>query len=51
MQRTISTDFTAESIFLGDIDRWCESKIKNNKINMIDGIEIGIKDTELLLRT
>ena len=43
MQRTISTDYTAESQFLGDFDRWCESNIKTNKINMIDGKLIGTK--------
>jgi hypothetical protein len=46
MQRIISTDFTAQSAFLGDFDRWCESRIKENKINMIDGIDIGIKNID-----
>jgi hypothetical protein len=43
IQRTISTDFTAESKFLGSFDRWCESRIKNRQINKIDGSKIGIK--------
>ena len=43
IQRNMSNDFTAASHFLGDFDRFCEKKIKNNEINMIDGIEIGIK--------
>jgi hypothetical protein len=43
MQRIISTDFTAQSEFLGDFNRWAESRVQKGKINLIDGIEIGIK--------
>jgi len=43
MQRIISSDYTAESVFLGDFNRWCEKRIKSNQINFIDGIEIGTK--------
>jgi len=43
MQRTISSDFTSESDFLGDFNRWCESRIRRGEINLIDGIEIGTK--------
>ena len=46
IQRTISTDFTAESKFLGSFDRWCESRIKNRQINKIDGAKIGIKSLD-----
>jgi len=46
MQRIISSDFTAQSSFLGDFDRWCEKRIQNKQINLIDGIEIGIKNTD-----
>jgi len=43
MQRIISTDYTAESVFLGDFNRWCEKRIRNGEINFIDGQKIGIK--------
>ena len=43
IQRIMSHDFTAESVFLGDFNRWCESRIKSGQINMINGIEIGTK--------
>lgn len=46
MQRIISTDHTAQSNFLGDFDRWCEKRIQNHQINIIDGIDIGIKDMD-----
>jgi len=46
MQRIISHDFTAQSVFLGDFDRWCEKRVQNGKINMIDGMEIGIKTVD-----
>jgi hypothetical protein len=43
IQRTMSTDYTAESKFLGSFDRWCQKRIRDKEINMIDGIEIGTK--------
>ncbi len=46
MQRTISSDFTAESVFLGEFDRWVESRVRSAKINIIDGMEIGVKDMD-----
>jgi len=46
IQRTSSRDMTAESVFLGDFDRWCESRIKTKKINLIDGTEIGTKTVD-----
>jgi len=46
MQRIISHDYTAESVFLGDFNRWCEKQIKHHKINLIDGMDIGTKTIE-----
>jgi len=43
IQRTSSNDFTAQSEFLGDFNRWCEARIKRGQINFISGIYIGIK--------
>lgn len=44
MQRTISSDFTAASVFIGDFDRWIEGRIRDQRINVISGSEIGVKD-------
>jgi hypothetical protein len=41
--RTISSDYTAESVFLGDFNRWINTKIQQRQINLIDGTEIGTK--------
>ena len=52
MQRTISNDYTAETLFLGEFDRWCHSRIDNGSINLIDGKLIGTKtmdDTPILI--
>jgi hypothetical protein len=52
IQRTSTFDYTAASVFLGDFNRWCNSRIKRGQINMIDGVDIGIKtvdDTPILL--
>ena len=46
IQRTISTDFTDESTFLGEFNRWCERKISSQEINLIDGMYIGTKTTD-----
>lgn len=54
MQRTISTDYTSESPFLGEFNRWCELRIQHNKINLIDGKMIGTKtmdDTAIGIET
>ena len=52
IQRIITNDYTQESIFLGEIDKWINEKIHKNNINFIDGNEIGIKtinDKQVLL--
>jgi len=46
IQRISSEDYTAASVFLGDFDRWANSRIRSGKINLIDGIEIGTKTME-----
>ena len=43
MQRIASRDYTAESVFLGDFNRWCEGRARKGEINLIDGREIGTK--------
>ena len=43
MQRMISTDYTSEGQFQGDFDRWCQAKVRNNKVRIIDGSEVGVK--------
>jgi hypothetical protein len=50
MERIISTDFTSESVFLGDFNRWTNSRTR--EINIIDGKLIGTKtlnDTPILI--
>ena len=43
MERIISTDYTSQPHFLGDFNRWCQSKIESNKIYLINGNELGVK--------
>lgn len=52
MERMISNDFTAESEFLGEVNRWCNARIHKGEINKIDGLDIGVKtidDKQILL--
>ena len=46
MQRISSNDFTAQSQFLGDFDRFANKKIQSGRINMIPGIDVGIKSVD-----
>ena len=46
IQRIISRDNTAQSVFLGDFNRWCNTRIQRGQINLIDGVEIGIKTSQ-----
>jgi hypothetical protein len=46
IQRTISHDYTADTKFLGDFDKWCKQRIQSNKINLIEGVEIGTKTVD-----
>ena len=45
MQRTISNDYTSSEIFLGEFDRWCNTRANNtdNQINKISGKSVGVK--------
>jgi len=43
IQTTISNDYTAESKFLGDFNKWSAQKIQSRQMNMIEGVEIGTK--------
>ena len=46
MQRIISSDYTAQAEFLGDFNRWCNTRIQTGKISLIDGKELGTKNLE-----
>jgi hypothetical protein len=43
IQETISKDYTAQSRFLGDLDRWCNERIQYGKIHLIKGIYVGTR--------
>jgi len=43
MERTISNDYTAETQFLGEFDRWCNARIHSKTLRLIPGTEVGIK--------
>lgn len=43
MQRTMSSDFTGQSKFLGDFDRWANARINNKQLRLIDGNYVGTK--------
>jgi hypothetical protein len=46
MQQVISTDYTAESKFLGDFEVWCQQHVEKREINLISGTSIGVKTIE-----
>jgi len=46
MQRTISEDYTAQTKFLGDFNRWCNDKIVNGKMRLIAGTDVGTRTVD-----
>ena len=46
MLRTYSSDYTAETVFLGEVNRFCEKRIRNGQMNLISGVDIGIKNID-----
>ena len=45
-QRTVSHDFTAASVFLGEFNRWVNKKVKERQVNLISGVDVGIKSLD-----
>ena len=43
MQELISRDYTAQSEFLGNFDKWANKKIQQHKICLIPGTDVGTK--------
>lgn len=43
MEKTISYDYTSELKFKGEFNRWCNTRVYNGQINLIDGKEVGVK--------
>ena len=46
IQETISNDNTAQSVFLGDMNRWAAEQVARKKIYLVDGKLIGTKTIE-----
>ena len=52
IQRTISSDYTSQSHFLGEFDRWCEYRVRKHQIILVNGKLVGTKtldDTPILI--
>jgi len=43
MEKTISNDYTSEIKFKGEFNRWCNTRVYNGQINLIEGKEVGVK--------
>jgi len=52
MQRKVSSDYTAQAEFLGDFNRWCNTRANKGQVILIPGKLIGTKtmdDTTILV--
>ncbi len=52
MQRKVSSDYTAQAEFLGDFNRWCNTRANKGQVTLIPGKLIGTKtmdDTTILV--
>jgi len=43
LQRIVSSDYTAQSEFLGNFDKWANKMVNKKQINMISGTDVGTK--------
>lgn len=43
MEQKISEDYTAQTKFLGEFDKWCDNKIKKGRVSLISGTDVGTK--------
>lgn len=43
MEQTISDDYTAQTKFSGEFDRWCNEKITKGKMRLISGTDVGTR--------
>ena len=46
LEQKISEDYTDQINFLGDFNKWCNSKIVKGKMRLIPGTEIGTKTVD-----
>jgi len=44
LETTVSSDFTDESNFNGDYNKWCYEQVQNGIMNMIPASALGVKD-------
>ena len=42
--RMISNDYTAESIFLNDLSKWCALRCGNGKMHLVNASDVGVKN-------
>ena len=46
MERTISEDYTAQTLFMGEFDKWTNNKIVKGKMRLINGTDVGTRTVE-----
>ena len=46
MEQTITDDYTAQTKFLGEFDRWCNDKIIKGKMRLIPGTDVGTRTVD-----
>ena len=54
MERTISDDYSAQTNFVGDFDKWCNNKLTNGQMRLIPGTDVGtrtIDDEPVIIET
>jgi hypothetical protein len=43
MERSISDDYTAQTQFLGDFDKWCNNNVTKGKVRLMPGTDVGTR--------
>jgi hypothetical protein len=42
----LSDDYTSQSVFLGDFNKWCDKHINNKQLRLIPGTDVGTKTVD-----
>jgi hypothetical protein len=46
MERSISDDYTAQTQFLGDFDKWCNNNVTKGKVRLMPGTDVGTRTVD-----
>lgn len=46
LELKISDDYTAQSAFLGDFDRWCQQQVQKKRVRLVPATDMGVRTVD-----